>query len=79
MEQTVKELKAADELNKRATADASRLAEELHQEREHGQHLERLHKGLEQNLKVMQAKLEDVEAAARKGTSFRFACYVQII
>ncbi|VDK69085.1 unnamed protein product, partial [Gongylonema pulchrum] len=66
MEQTVRELKAADEVNKKACADASRLAEELRQEREHEQYLQRRHKDLEFNLKVVQAKLEEAEATVRK-------------
>lgn len=67
MSQMMKELKAADERSKKEAADGARLAEELTQEREHGQYLERMKKGLEMNLKTLQAKLEDAETAARKG------------
>jgi hypothetical protein len=48
-------------------ADASRLAEELRQEQEHSMHNERLRKGLEQQLKEMQVRLDEAEAAALKG------------
>lgn len=48
-------------------ADAARLAEELRQEQEHSQHVERLRKGLEQQIKEMQVRLDEAEAAALKG------------
>lgn len=35
-------------------ADAARLAEELRQEQEHAMHIERMRKGLEQQIKVSQ-------------------------
>lgn len=34
-------------------ADAARLAEELRQEQEHAMHIDRMRKGLEQQIKVM--------------------------
>ena len=38
---------------KKAMMDAARLADELKQEQEHGQHLDRARKGLEHQLKVL--------------------------
>jgi chromosome segregation ATPase len=54
-------------LAKKASADAARLAEELRQEQEHSQHVDRLRKGLELQLKEMQVRLDEAEAAALKG------------
>lgn len=39
LDETLTELKNADELSKKASADAARLAEELRQEQEHSQHV----------------------------------------
>ena len=49
------------------SADAARLAEELRQEQEHSQHVDRLRKGLELQIKEMQVRLDEAEAAALKG------------
>ncbi len=46
------ELKASEERSKKAMMDAARLADELRQEQEHAQHVERARKGLEQQIKV---------------------------
>ena len=48
-------------------ADAAKLAEELRQEQEHSQHVDRMRKGLEQQLKEIQVRLDEAEAAALKG------------
>ena len=48
-------------------ADAARLAEELRQEQEHAIQVERLRKGLEQQIKDLQARLDEAEANALKG------------
>jgi transcription elongation GreA/GreB family factor len=61
------ELKQAEDDAKRAMSDAARLAEELHQEQEHSQHVERMRKGLEQTIKDMQVRLDEAEQAALKG------------
>lgn len=66
-DEALTELKNADELAKKASADAARLAEELRQEQEHSQHVDRLRKGLELQLKEMQVRLDEAEAAALKG------------
>ncbi|VDM65006.1 unnamed protein product [Strongylus vulgaris] len=67
LDETLNEYKAAEERSKKAMADASRLAEELRQEQEHAQHNDRMRKGLEQQLKEMQVRLDEAEAAALKG------------
>jgi len=67
LDETLNELKAADENSKKAMADAARLAEELRQEQEHSMHVERMRKGLEQQVKEMQVRVDEAEAAALKG------------
>jgi len=67
LDEALTELKNADELAKKASADAARLAEELRQEQEHSQHVDRLRKGLELQIKEMQVRLDEAEAAALKG------------
>ncbi|CAD6189768.1 unnamed protein product [Caenorhabditis auriculariae] len=67
LDETLNEYKAAEERSKKAIADATRLAEELRQEQEHSQHVDRLRKGLEQQLKEIQVRLDEAEAAALKG------------
>jgi len=67
LDETLTELKNADDLAKKASADAARLAEELRQEQEHSQHVDRLRKGLELQIKEMQVRLDEAEAAALRG------------
>ena len=50
-----------------AASDATRLSEELRQEQEHALHAERLRKGLEQQVKDLQTRLDDAEGNALKG------------
>jgi chromosome segregation ATPase len=67
LDETLNELKTSEENSKKAMADAARLAEELRQEQEHSMHVERMRKGLEQQIKDMQVRLDEAEAAALKG------------
>ncbi|ETN81715.1 myosin head [Necator americanus] len=67
LDETLAELKNVDEMGKKAAADAARLAEELRQEQEHSMHVERIRKGLEVQIKEMQIRLDEAEAAALKG------------
>lgn len=67
LDETLAELKNLDEMGKKAAADAARLAEELRQEQEHSMHTERVRKGLEVQIKEMQIRLDEAEAAALKG------------
>ena len=48
-------------------SDAARLSEELRMEQEHGLQVERLRKGLEQQIKDLQTRLDEAEANALKG------------
>ncbi len=48
-------------------SDAARLAEELRQEQEHAIQVERLRKGLEQQIKDLQTRLDEAESNALKG------------
>ncbi|CAF3330941.1 unnamed protein product [Rotaria sp. Silwood1] len=67
LDEAVAELKNSEERAKKAAADAARLAEELRQEQEHAIQVERLRKGLEQQIKDLQARLDEAEANALKG------------
>ncbi|CAJ0963180.1 unnamed protein product, partial [Mesorhabditis belari] len=67
LDETLKEYRNAEDEAKRAISDATRLAEELKQEQEHGSSLERARKELEQHLKEFQIRLDEAEAAALKG------------
>ncbi|CAF0951774.1 unnamed protein product [Rotaria sp. Silwood1] len=67
LDEAVNELKASEERAKKAMADASRLADELRQGQEHALHIERLRKGLEQQIKDLQIRLEESEANSLKG------------
>ena len=50
------ELKSAEEHSKKAMADAAKLAEELRHEQEHSAQIEKLRRGLETQLKELQAR-----------------------
>jgi len=67
LDEAVAELKNSEERSKKAAADAARLAEELRLEQEHGLQVERLRKGLEQQIKDLQTRLDEAEANALKG------------
>jgi len=67
LDEAVAELKNSEERSKKAGADAARLAEELRQEQEHAVHVERLRKGLEQQVKDLQTRLDEAEGNALKG------------
>jgi len=47
--------------------DAARLAEELRQEQEHGSQIDKLRRGLETQLKDLQLRVDEAEAAALHG------------
>ncbi|CAF1197011.1 unnamed protein product [Rotaria sp. Silwood1] len=56
----VNELKNTEEHAKAASTDGSRLIEKLHQEQEGTLQVERLHKGLEQQIKELRICLEEI-------------------
>lgn len=61
------ELKDADDRSKNALADATRLADELRQEQDHGLSIEKMRKSLESQVKELQVRLDESESAALKG------------
>ncbi|UJR25222.1 hypothetical protein I4U23_006574 [Adineta vaga] len=67
LDEAVAELKNSEERSKKAAGDAARLAEELRMEQEHAIQVERLRKGLEQQIKDLQARLDEAEGNALKG------------
>lgn len=48
-------------------ADAARIAEELRHEQDHASQIEKLRRGLESQVKDLQARLDEAEASALKG------------
>jgi len=67
LDEAVSELKNSEERAKKAGGDAVRLVEELRQEQEHAVHVERLRKGLEQQVKDLQTRLDEAEGTSLKG------------
>ncbi|CAF1414740.1 unnamed protein product [Rotaria magnacalcarata] len=67
LDEAVAELKNVEERCKRAEADTTRLAEELRREQEHSINVERLRKGLEQQVKDLQTRLDEAEGNVLKG------------
>ncbi|CAF0933829.1 unnamed protein product [Didymodactylos carnosus] len=67
LDEAVAELKNSEERSKKEGADSSRLAGELRQEQEHSMHIELLRKGLEQQVKDLQARINEAESNSLKG------------
>uniref|UniRef100_T1IQ65 Myosin heavy chain, muscle n=1 Tax=Strigamia maritima TaxID=126957 RepID=T1IQ65_STRMM len=67
LDEMLNEAKSSEEKAKKAMVDAARLADELRAEQEHAQQLERLRKGMEQQIKDLQVRLDEAEAQALKG------------
>merc|ERR1711893_485246 len=67
LEDQAHELKAAEEAAKKAMADAARIAEELRQEQEHANSIEKMRRTMEGQVKELQARLDEAEANALKG------------
>jgi chromosome segregation ATPase len=61
LDEAISELKNSEERSKKASSDASRLVEELCQEQDHALQVERLRKGLEQQVKDLQTRLDEPE------------------
>lgn len=61
------EAKQSEEKAKKAMVDAARLADELRAEQEHAAAQEKMRKNLEAQMKDMQVRLDEAEAAALKG------------
>jgi len=62
LDEMIAEAKHSEDKAKKAMMDASRLADELHNEQEHSAHLASVKKNQEEEAKSLQARLEDVEA-----------------
>merc|ERR1719187_642892 len=60
------QLKASDEVSKKAMNDAGRLADELRSEQEHAAHMESLRKTIEVQVRELQQRFEDAEANSNK-------------
>merc|ERR1712055_736356 len=67
LDEMLNEAKNSEEKAKKAMVDAARLADELRAEQEHAQHQEKLRKGLEVQVKELQVRVDEAEAAALKG------------
>ncbi|VDD85927.1 unnamed protein product [Enterobius vermicularis] len=78
LDEILNEYRSSEERSKTAMADAMRLAEELRQEQDHQAHIDRMCKGLEGQIKEMQAssrnrkklfagQLDEAEQSALKG------------
>lgn len=67
LEELNNEMKNADDKARRAADDAQRLQMELRSEQEHSNQIEKLRKGLEQQIKEMQVRLDEAEAQTLKG------------
>ncbi|KAF8792400.1 Myosin-3 like protein [Argiope bruennichi] len=67
LDEMLNEAKNSEEKAKKAMVDAARLADELRSEQEHAMQQEKMRKSLEQQLKDLQVRLDEAEAAALKG------------
>ena len=67
LDEMLNEAKNSEEKAKKAMVDAARLADELRAEQEHAASQERMRKSMEQQIKELQIRLDEAEAAALKG------------
>ena len=67
VEEALKEAQSGEESAKKAITTAALLAEDLKKEQDQAQHLERMKKTQEANLKVLQKRLDEAEEQAVKG------------
>ncbi|OQR72719.1 myosin heavy chain [Tropilaelaps mercedesae] len=67
LDEMINECKASEEKAKKAMVDAARLADELRAEQEHASSQEKMRKALEIQMKDLQVRLDEAEAAALKG------------
>merc|ERR1712212_1296738 len=73
LDEMLNEAKNSEEKAKKAMVDAARLADELRAEQEHAQAQEKIRKGLEVQVKELQARLEEAEGNALKATKKQIA------
>merc|ERR1719447_1938867 len=67
VEEALKEAQSGEESAKKAITTAALLAEDLKKEQDQAQHLERMKKTQEANLKILQKRLDEAEEQAVKG------------
>lgn len=67
LDEMLNEAKSSEEKAKKAMVDAARLADELRAEQEHAQQQEKMRKAMESQIKELQVRLDEAEAAALKG------------
>lgn len=67
LEEQLNLVKAAEDHAKKASSDASRLAEELRQEQDHSSQIEKARRTAETVAKDLQTRLDEAEAAAMQG------------
>merc|ERR1712135_169047 len=68
LDEMLNEAKNSEEKAKKAMVDAARLADELRAEQEHAHSQEKMRKGLEVQVKELQARLEEAEGNALKAS-----------
>merc|ERR1719320_412603 len=73
LDEMLNEAKNSEEKAKKAMVDATRLADELRAEQEHAQSQEKMRKGLEVQVKDLQARLEEAEGNALKASKKQIA------
>lgn len=67
LDEMLNEAKQSEEKAKKAMVDAARLADELRAEQEHSNQQEKMRKAMEGQIKELQVRLDEAEAAALKG------------
>jgi len=73
LDEMLSEAKNSEEKAKKAMVDAARLADELRAEQEHALSQEKMRKGLEVQVKELQARLEEAEGNALKASKKQIA------
>merc|ERR1711997_772899 len=67
VEESISECRNAEEKAKKSITDAAMMSEELKKEQDQCQHLERMKKNMESNVKELQVRLDEAEQVALKG------------
>ena len=66
-EERMNELRQMEDQAKKAMTDAARIADELRQEQEHAGQIDKLRRALEVQVKELQVRVDEAEAAALHG------------
>merc|ERR1711997_897256 len=67
VDESISECRNAEEKAKKSITDAAMMSEELKKEQDQCQHLERMKKNMESNVKELQVRLDEAEQVALKG------------